>query len=259
MNRAVCVTTWREFKSNKVRLVMLFLLMVAPVSQYTVQRCQSPECLTQDLLTPAGIALAYTLLWGAGVIGRETQHGTISLVLARPISIVSYVMSKWFAVGLAAAVCSFQAVLIEHLISSAFCPSLLWQGDFLINGMERTFLCFGGAAFLILLSSLVSGLKDLALLAGILFLLTLSSWTVTLMQYVPGGTTGKLAEQLGHIFAILGQGIIAILYPMVPVGELICGNYNSILTLLSYSTLVTCCLSLAIFVLTRKEFSYAAE
>ena len=106
MNRAICVTTWREFKSNKVRLIMLFLLLIAPIFQFTVQRCQNIDSLTQDLLTPSAVALAYTLLWGVGVIGREVQHGTISLVLARPVSIVTYVVSKWLAVGLAAAVCA---------------------------------------------------------------------------------------------------------------------------------------------------------
>jgi ABC-type transport system involved in multi-copper enzyme maturation permease subunit len=238
---------------------MLFLLLTAPMFQYTVQRCQNPDALTQDLLTPSGIALAYTLLWGAGVIGREVQHGTISLVLARPISIASYVMSKWFAVGFAASVCSVQALLLEHLVSSAFCPSLLWQGEFLSNGLERIFLCFCAASFLILLSSLVSGLKDMALLAGILFLLSISSAGMSLAQYIPGGSTGVLAEQLGHFFAVFGQGLVFILYPYVPVGSLLGGNYNDILTLLSWLTTITCCLSLAIFVLTRKEFSYAAE
>jgi ABC-type transport system involved in multi-copper enzyme maturation permease subunit len=259
MNRAVCITTWREFKSNKVRVVMLFLLLVAPLFPYTLQRCQTPDSLSQDLLTPSGIALAYTLLWGVGVIGREMQHGTISLVLARPISIVSYVMSKWLAVAVAAAVCSFQAVLLEHLISSVFCPSLLWQPEFLANGLERILLCFGSAAFLILLSSLVSGLKDLALLAGICFLLTVSSWGASIVQYIPGGSGGKLAEQLGHICSIFGHGIIFVLYPNVPILYLIGGNYTDIQSLLSYATTITCCLALSIFVLTRKEFSYAAE
>jgi ABC-type transport system involved in multi-copper enzyme maturation permease subunit len=259
MNRAVCVTTWREFKSNKVRLVMLFLLLVAPLFQYTQQRCQSPDTLTQDLLTPSGVALGYTLIWGAGVIGREMQHGTISLVLARPISIVSYVMSKWMAVGLAASICSFQAVLIEHLISSVFSPSLLWQTEFLTNGLERVILCFGGAAFLILLSSLLSGLKDLALLAGILFLLTMSSSAALILEYVPGGRSGELAEQIKHWVSIFGHGILYVLYPLVPVSMFCNGNYNDIIAVLSYLTTVTCCLSLAIFVLTRKEFSYAAE
>jgi len=259
MNRAICVTTWREFKSNKVRLIMLFLLLIAPIFQFTVQRCQNIDSLTQDLLTPSAVALAYTLLWGVGVIGREVQHGTISLVLARPVSIVTYVVSKWLAVGLAAAVCSFQAVVLEHLISSVFCPSLLWQSEFLTNGLERIFICFGAAAFLILLSSLVSGLKDLALLAGILFLLTLSSGAIQILEWVPGGRSGEMAEQISHLFSIFGQGILFILYPILPMACFFAGNFNDILSLLYYATTITCCLSLSIFVLTRKEFSYAAE
>jgi len=259
MNRAVCITTWREFKSNKVRLIMLFLLFVAPLFQYTVQRCQSPESMTQDLITPSGVAIAYALLWGAGVIGREMQHGTISLVLARPISIVSYVLSKWFAVGLAASVCAFQALLVEHLISAVFSPSLAFDPEFLVNGAERVLICFGTAAFLTFLSSLVSGLKDLALLAGLLFLLSISSAAIQILEYFPGGRSGDMAEQAIHIGTVFAQGIIFVLYPCVPIGYLIAGNYNEIISLLSYATMITVFLSLSIFVLTRKEFSYAAE
>ncbi|MBS2008881.1 MAG: hypothetical protein JST01_17655 [Cyanobacteria bacterium SZAS TMP-1] len=259
MNRAVCVTTWREFKSNKVRLVILFLLFVAPLFSYTVQRCQNADSRYQDLLTPSIVAIAYALLWGAGAIGREMQHGTISLVLARPISIVTYVISKWFAVGLAASVCSFQAVLVEHLISSVFCPSLAFEPEFLVNGAERVIVCFGTASFLIFLSSLVSGLKDLALLAGLLFLLSISSSIIQIMEYLPGGRTGKIAEQVVHVGTAFGQGVIFILDPVVPVGYFFSGNFTEILSVLSWLTMVTCFLSMAIFVMTRKEFSYASE
>jgi len=258
MNRAVCITTWREFKANKVRIIMLTLLFLAPLVVFTMRRCTSPEALNEDLLSHPCMASLFTLLWAAGVIGREVQNGTIALVLARPISIATYVYSKWFAVAFAASLCAVEAVFCEHIISAVNSPALLWQTEFLTNSVERVLLCFGTAAFLILLSSLVSGLKDLALLAGFGFIFMTLATVGSMVHHLCAAANFDaelargLAKSVEHIF-------VGIIYPYIPLSVFFSGDLFAVGSLISYSTLITCSLALAIKVLTRKEFSYAAD
>jgi len=260
MNRAVCITTWREFKANKVRVILLTLLFLGPIVMFTLQRCSSPEGLNRDLLSHPLMASFFTLLWASGVIGREVQNGTIALVLARPITIANYVISKWFAVGFAASLCALEAVFCEHIISAVNCPSLLWAPEVLANAFERVILCFGTAAFLVLLSSLVSGLKDLALLAGFGFAFVLYNAFAS--------TVYGLAISRGHMidsnFALhFGRLIenlfVAILFPYVPLSVFFSGNFFAYGPVISLVTLIACCLSISIWVLTHREFSYAAD
>lgn len=260
MNRAVCITTWREFKANKVRVILLTLLFLGPIVMFTLQRCSNPEALNSDLLSHPLMASFFTLLWASGVIGREVQNGTIALVLARPITIANYVVSKWFAVGFAASLCAVEAVFCEHIVSAFNCPSLLWAPEVLTNGFERVVLCFGTAAFLVFLSSLVSGLKDLALLAGFGFVFVLyNAFAQTVYQCAV--TTARLVDtsfavNCGHLIESL---FIGILFPYVPLSVVTSGNLFAYGPIFSLLALVTCCLSFSIWVLTHREFSYAAD
>jgi len=252
VNRAICITTWREFRSNSLRLVLLSLFLMVPLLGFTVGRCFDPAARSADLLSPSWFALAYTVLWGAGVIGREVQHGTISLVLARPISIISYVTSKWLAVAIAASSCSILAVLIEHLISCFSAPTLFFRAEFLLNGLERIFICFGAAAFLICLSSLVNGIADLALLAGMPLAILLSNLLLSIGWRLSGHTEMMRNNLMWHFFLFL-------YYPHVEITKIVAGNYHDLTGLIAYAAYITGFLSLAIFTLTRREFSYAAE
>lgn len=259
MNRAVCTTTWREFRANKVRVIMLTLLLLGPIVIFTLQRCNNPESINQDLLSPSFMACLFTLLWGIGVIGREVQHGTIALVLARPITICDYVVSKWFSVGVAAAVCSVEAVLLEHFISSMNCPQLLFQPEVLYNALERIVLSFGTASLLIMTSALVSGLKDLALLGGFAFCLLLSQAADSIIRSINNIMPAFPTETICAGTKVLSSALIELFYPYVPVSLFMAGDFSAIGSLISYLTVLTCCLSLAIWSLNRKEFSYAAD
>ncbi len=213
---------------------------------------------TRFLLSHPVMASLFTLLWASGVIGREVQNGTIALVLARPITIANYVVSKWFAVGFAASLCAVEAVFCEHIISAVNCPSLLWAPEFLDNGLERVILCFGTAAFLVFLSSLVSGLKDLALLAGFAFMFVLyGAFSHTVYQL-------SSCLHLDYNFALHFGRIVesfftAILFPYVPMSVFLSGSYFAYGPVIALLTLITCCLSSSIWVLTHREFSYAAD
>jgi hypothetical protein len=259
MNRAVCATTWREFRANKVRIIMMTLLMLGPIVVFTLQRCNVPESLNQDLMSPSFMACIFTLLWGVGVIGREVQHGTIALVLARPITIADYVFSKWFSVGLAASLCAVQAVWIDHIISSVNCPTLLFQPEVFYNGLERVFLCFGTAAFLCFTSAFASGLKDLALLGGFGFCLLLAQAAESILNSMAFSWISPYRDTMGDAAKIFSSALIELFYPYVPVSLFMAGNFSAIGSLISYFTVITCCLSLAIWSLNRKEFSYAAD
>ncbi len=258
MNRAVCITTWREFCANKVRVILLTLLFLGPIVTFTLQRCGNPEALNVDMLSHPIVASFFTLLWASGVIGREVQNGTIALVLARPITIANYVVSKWFAVGFAASLCAVEAVFCEHIISAVNCPSLLWAPEFLANGFERIMLCFGTAAFLVFLSSLVSGLKDLALLAGFGFMFVLYNAFAQTVYAMFGNMhiDNNFFLYFGRIIESL---FTAILFPYVPVSAFFSGSLFAYGPVLAAVTLIACCLSFSIWVLTHREFSYAAD
>jgi hypothetical protein len=264
MNRAVCITTWREFKANKVRVIMLTLLILGPILISTLRRCTVPEALNEDLLCHPSIALAFTLLWSAGAIGREVQNGTITLVLTRPITIANYVVSKWFAVGFAASICAVEAVFLEHLVTAVNCPQVLWSTEVLVNGFERVLLCFGIASLLVMFSALVSGLKDLALLAGCGFAFFLASaFSSMVHQWCREEHLSKLITFDPDLVTTLNRSFeslcAAIFYPYVPFSSLVSGSILTLSPLLSSLTLITICLSIAIGAMTRKEFSYAAD
>lgn len=257
MNRAICINTWREFKGNAVRLILLTLAFLAPLVSFTFQRCTYPATLTEEQIAHPSIAILFALLWGCGVIGKERQNGTIGLVLARPITISNYVTSKWFAVGLAASVCAVQALIVEHAVSIFFTPSLWVSTEFLTNALERVIIAFGISAVLIFYSSLVSGLKDLALLAGTGFGLMLIAQMLSPFSYSRGS---EYEQNLAHHAMSIGSYyIVAIFYPNIPLADLINGGGEYLYYILNYFTVVTVFLSLAVFFLRRKEFSYAQD
>lgn len=257
MNRAVCVNTWREFKGNNVRLILLTLIMLAPLASFTYRRCSYPAEISEDMMSFPVIASFITLLWGAGCIGKERQNGTIALVLARPITIANYVISKWFAVGLASAVCALQLLLIEHAVSIYFSPSLISSTDFLVNGLERVLISFGTAAVLVFYSSLVSGIKDLALLGGTGLAILLCAQFASPFMYSQG-TTEQQAF-FSHWVHIMGAACLAVFYPDIPLNDLLNGGGEYLYSVVNYACVLTVFLSLAIFFLRRKEFSYAQD
>ena len=259
MNRAICVNTWREFKSNKVRLILLTLLFLGPLAHFTWRRCFSPLEIQDEMISFSAMSIFFALIWGIGVVGRERQHGTITLVLARPVTITNYIISKWIAVGLAAAICAVQALVVEHAISVYFAPSLLLDGEFFANMAERIIIAFGTASVLVFCSSLVTGIKDLAIIADVLFALMLGAQVLSPVYhtaYTWSGISQVNLERLAHI----GFGALAaVFYPNIPIANLFTFGGEYIGSVINYVCVVSVFLSLAVFTLSRKEFSYAQD
>ncbi|MCA0314717.1 MAG: ABC transporter permease [Candidatus Melainabacteria bacterium] len=261
MNRAICVNTWRQFKSNNVRLILLTLMILLPLGGTTLMRCNSSVAVDDACLSPPFIATLFTLLWGIGVIGCERQHGTISLVLSRPVSISRYVFSKWFAVSIAASICSVQALLIEQFVSVALSPSLMFNTEFVANGLERVLLCFSTASVLVFFSSLVTGIKDLALIAGVLFAGQLIRSFFEPLTYNSGRLFGlsQVPSFITNFYNACSDAYCVFLYPNIPVADILNGSAEFFTYLINYTCVITVSLSMAIFFLSRKEYSYAHE
>ena len=261
MNKAICATTWREFKANKVRCSILTLLFLLPVAFYTLVRLNWDNAYEVDMISPPIIALAYTLLWSVGVIGREVQNGTIGLVFTRPITIANYVVSKWFAVSFAAAICSVQAGVIEHLISSFYNPSLLFSLEFFSNCCERFFICFGFAAVMVMLSSLVSGMKDIAVLAGFALLWGITNMIGGMLRSDLGifNQYANVIYPLAGLVDLYNKMMMQAFFPSLSIEPMLDLNFLYLPAILNYGALVTACLASSIFLLNRKEFSYAAD
>lgn len=262
MNRAICVNTWRQFKSNNVRLILLTLLILAPLAHFTWRRCTYEYDLMEDMISYPFVASLFALIWGVGVISCERQHGTISLVLARPLTVSRYVLSKWFAVGFAASLCSLQCLFVEHAVSVILYPPLLSNLDFVANGLERVILAFGTASMLIFYSSLVTGLKDLALIVGTLFagMVGMQFLRPILISEVCMRGAGTAGQQfMTHLTNVVGSGFAVFFFPNIPVSEILNGSNAIFTSTINFVCVVTVCLSLAIFFLSRKEFSYGQD
>lgn len=261
MNRAICVNTWRQFKSNNVRLILLTLMILLPLGGVTLMRCNASVPVDDACLSPPFLATLFTLLWGIGVIGCERQHGTISLVLSRPVSISRYVFSKWLAVSIAASICSLQALLIEQFVSVVLSPSLMFNTEFLVNGLERVLLCFSTASVLIFFSSLVTGIKDLALIAGVLFAGQLFRSFLEPLAYNSNQLFGifHVPIVVTYLYKVCSDAYCVFLYPDIPVADILSGSAEFFTYLINYTCVITVSLSLAIFFLSRKEYSYAHE
>ncbi|MBX9937725.1 MAG: ABC transporter permease [Candidatus Obscuribacterales bacterium] len=261
MNRAICVNTWRQFKSNNVRLILLTLMILLPLGGVTLMRCNASVPVDDACLSPPFVATLFTLLWGIGVIGCERQHGTISLVLSRPVSLSRYVFSKWLAVSIAASICSVQALLIEQFVAVALSPSIMFNTEFVFNGLERVLLCFSTASVLIFFSSLVTGIKDLALIAGMLFAGQLFRSFLEPLTYNSNHLFGTFQVPIfvTYLYKACSDAYCVFLYPNIPVADILNGSAEFFTYLVNYTCVITVSLSLAIFFLSRKEYSYAHE
>jgi hypothetical protein len=152
-----------------------------------------------------------------------------------------------------------QALVVEHAISVLFAPSLLLDGEFFANMAERIIIAFGTASVLVFCSSLVTGIKDLAIIAGVLFALMLGAQVLSPVYhtaYTWSGISQVNLERLAHI----GLGALAaVFYPHIPIANLFTFGGEYIGSVINYVCVVSVFLSLAVFTLSRKEFSYAQD
>lgn len=199
--------------------------------------------LSGELALLGGIAGPLAVLFAAGAIGQDVSSGTLQLLLVRPVTRPGYVLNRWLGAMFAALgvvlmtiVC---AVLLLYLRSTP--PDPLALSRLVLDSVTAI---AGHSAVMLMLSSLVGGVGDVALYAASLFvaqmLVVLATWqrwgwlmrTCTEVQGVLGA---KLS------WAWLGTG-------MAP----------SAFEIVSWASTITLALAVAIAAMNRKELSYAS-
>ncbi len=259
MNWAICKNTWKRCIANKLRMWILLVYILKPIIISTAQLCIQGEY-SDSFFEGPNDSLVMVLICGSGVIGSQLNDGTLSLALSRPVKIVTYVFSKWFAVSVAASVATGIQLIAELIVAMSRTPALIDYSNLAVNGLERTLVCFGFSAVLVLLSSLFSGIKDL----GIYLLLTLALSLIGMFSQIKGSsvpeglarTAVEILVPVARSFAGLLQSVLP---PTIDLSELTSGNMPSLSAFAMYLAVITVCLSIAIFRLNRKELPYGAD
>ncbi|MGH7442035.1 MAG: ABC transporter permease, partial [bacterium] len=107
LNKAVYLNTLRWFSASPARLVagLLFMALAYTVlgggSQILVNGMDAAAFLSPGTLASWGDRVLWLLAWilGVGLVRREVQSGSLALLLTRPLTRLSYLLSKWAALA----------------------------------------------------------------------------------------------------------------------------------------------------------------
>ncbi len=235
MNPVLIVSFLRQRLTSPLRLVMLAFSFVPPVGMVAF---------TKSLAPLEGSAGWFAFVLAAGAIGQEVSSGVLTLTFARPVTRPAYVFSRWAgAGGFAAALALAQLALALVAIAARGGP--LPGAPFVAaHALECVLVASASAAVMVMLSSLANGLGDVALLAM-------------------GFTTSAFAGMVGQakdwpVLARAAQEIQVTLMPTVRVGWLFGHGDPQAYALITLLSTLAGSLAVAVWVVNRKELSYAA-
>ena len=130
------------------RLVPAFLWTLVPI------------LLSVNLLNVHGIAFWFALILTAGAIGQDVSSGVLQIVFTRPVTRATYVTSRRFAAGAAAAMPGIVHVLFAAALVSARGGAPVPM-EVVSLACEDVLLAIAGAAVVVVFSSLFNGLADI--------------------------------------------------------------------------------------------------
>ncbi len=229
--RPILRTTWLEALRSPIRLTLIFLLLVPGWVFAFLSKHSAPS---------SGMGFWLALILGAGIIGRPASNGTLALVLSRPVPRVSYVLTRWFAVATLASALALLKLGVKALLAQ---PSAAGWGHVGFAAAEEVLGAAGGAAVLTLLSSMVEGLGDVALLA-------ILSIVAELLKGL-GGFLSKPALNW------LGYHLHDLLRPSLELETVFRSSPISWFSIVAYLSTLTLCLAAATELMCRREISYA--
>lgn len=235
MNPALVSAFLRQRLSSPMRLGLLVLVTLFPLGGVAIMG-------TIGVL--GGIAGPIALILAAGAIGQDVSSGTLQLLLARPVTRPSYLVSRWLAATLGAIALTAAMLVLGTLV-------LLLRGthpdalDLVRMLLEAACAAGGNAAVLIMFSTLAGGLGDLGLYFGSLIVVQMLSGVAsfkhwTWLERACAEVSGALGPQLSFMWFV--QHL-----PPSP------------FAIVSYASTVTLALAIGIARLNRRELSYASE
>jgi ABC-type transport system involved in multi-copper enzyme maturation permease subunit len=257
MNWAICKNTWTEILRNKLRLTILLFVFLSPIIGSTTGLC-AEHVLSEEAFDSCEDTRYFVLIWGIGTIGRQVQDGTLSLLLSRPLMISKLVTSKWFAVAVASSITSILQLMAELLVAFSRNQQIS-VFEAATNGVERVLVCIGLSAVVILLSSLVTGVKDIGLYVLLSILNDIFKSLAAIEPDPSQNTTLKSfvvwsAHCAGSVYRFIQECLV----PKIDLQ--MCISLGSIPwhELSLYLAIIATSLSLAIYTLNRKEFPYGS-
>lgn len=235
MNPTIFVTTLRQRFSSRTRLLLIAVVFLFPIAFAAMAR----ELGT----TPARGGAVFAWLLGAGLLGQESASGVFQLLFARPIRRWEYVVSRWLAVIAGAGVLMLLQLAIIAFVSGSRAPTM---HEIVIQGADQMLAIIGTTSVILLFSSFLSGVGDVL---GML----LATFAAQILGFI-----GQLKQSEAIIRT--KDELVRFLGPELPIGPLTtAGGHFPWFDVVSYLSTITLCLAVAIWVLNRREISYASE
>ncbi len=233
MNRTLVLTLVRNRLSSPARMIALGVPAL-----WTVLA----SAISHSLSGAGSLGGYFGIVCAAGAIGQDVSGGTLQLLLARPVTRPAYVISRWTGAALLAVLVCVVTVLAGvglraangEMAGAAEIGRLLGQGSL---------DAIGAAAVVVMLSSLLSGLGDVAMLFG---------------SYIGCAAAGTLAMRFGWTWLVIGSHELQrSLTPSVPLDELANGAPPWVPISIWVST-IAIALFVAIVRTNHRELSYAS-
>ncbi len=218
------------------------LLLLATTVTLTMAAIAAAPSRGLDPVRSGTAVVVFVLVLGGGIIGQDLRSGVLQLVFVRPVKRSTYVLNKWLAVALGSALMSSANVALGTALLSALGAGVPVTDAAKVCG-TCVLLAASLSAVLTLLSAAFLGLGDCAI------------WIATMgsSQIVSGIAASKNWPLVGRV----ADEATRFLMPMLDLTDPVGAWSLSWFSVTSYGSTVTLSLVGAIWIMNRRELSYA--
>jgi len=229
------VSFLRQRLGSPLRLVMLGFMFFSSFVMVAV---------TRQLAPIAGTPAMFALVLAAGAIGQEISSGVLTLTFARPVTRTAFVLSRWAGAAGFAAALGFAQIAVGIMAIAARGGPVPEGGEIAALVVECVLNAGGAAAVMVMLSSFANGLGDVAL------------WALASVV----GAIANLAGQAKNwpVLVRAASELDLTLMPKLQAGWLFGLGDPQVYGLVAVLSTITAALAVAVWVVNRKELSYAA-
>jgi ABC-type transport system involved in multi-copper enzyme maturation permease subunit len=180
----------------------------------------------------------FALLFGAGIIGNEATSGTLALAFTRPIRRRDYVVAKWAAVSVAAAIATLTTIALG-----------IWRNhmppvDQLELAVIEQLLTIGGTSIVVVLfSAATRGYSDVGI--------WITGFILASLLRLYGTATNASWE------VRVGKDVQELLLPTIDMQMVRNAVDMPLFAIVSYCATVVMAFAVAVVLLNRRDLSYA--
>lgn len=236
MSLPIYTSTIRQLFSQPVRCGALLGAALLPLLQTSLD----PEPRLGNTTWAMWIAVIAT----SGIIGLEVSTGSLSLFFTRPLSRARYVVSRWSAAASVAAGTIATTLAIESSIL-AIRDGEISAAAIALALIDRCVLAIGIVSVMVCFSAIASSLGDLVI------------WASLHILAIALGAAGHSASLVW--LQDLGRLVRRVANPMFDLHRLLASSRVPWAEVTGYAATLAFAAAIAIFVMNRKELSYASE